>query len=137
MRILLALVMSFSALANFSGKWSAKGYYESDRREGECKEVFMQFKQTESSFEIIEGGYICGDIQASYPPSFFKIVENELYYKNEKVGNITNKAITISYLEGVYSLDLKKDNGEIVFTESWKEGEDFLTIYSKLEPFKD
>ncbi len=82
---------------------------------------------------ILDGGYICADIQASYPPSSFDIVDSELFYRNQRVGTITKDKIEISYLDGVYNLSLNIIDGEILFTESWKDAEDFLTIESKMK----
>lgn len=133
MKIALLFFISLTSLANFTGKWSAQGFYESDRTSGECIEVFMQFKQTNISFMILDGGYICGEIQASYPPSKFTIVSDELFYGGEKVGMITKDKIEISYLEGVYNLNLQRNNGSVHFRELWKEEDDFLDIRAKLE----
>lgn len=133
MKIFFVFIFSISIFANFSGKWSAEGFYESNRNDGKCREVFLQLKQTKNSFKILDGGYICGEIQASYPPSSFDIINNELFYRNEKVGMVTDEDIRISYLDGVYNLSLSKVDGEILFTESWKEAEDFLNINAKLK----
>jgi hypothetical protein len=133
MKIALLFLFSISSLANFSGKWSARGYFESDRKEGECKEIFMQFKKTSKKFMILDGGYICGDIQASYPPSSFEIVNNSLIYFGEKVGVISKDLIEINYLDGVYKLSLKAKDGQVFFNETWQEDSDYLFINSKLK----
>ncbi|OUR93660.1 hypothetical protein A9Q84_19535 [Halobacteriovorax marinus] len=133
MKTILAFFLSFSTLANFSGKWSGDGVFETDRRDGECREVFLQLKQTEDFFYILDGGYICGDIQASYPPSQFMILQGELFYQGHVVGKISQNEIILTYLEGVYKLKLRIVGEEIHFNESWIEGDDFLLINSKME----
>lgn len=135
MKIVIVFLLSYSAFSNFTGKWSAEGFYESDRTAGKCKEVFLQLKQTEDFFYILDGGYICGEIQAQYPPSRFKISGEDLFYQGSIVGSISNDEIRISYLEGVYNLSLKHNSEEILFDESWREGDDFLHIRSKMSPF--
>jgi hypothetical protein len=132
MKIIIALIFSFGTLANFTGKWTNSGYYESDSSSGECKEVFMQFKKTDEAFMILDGGYICGEIQASYPPSKFKIIGEKLFYNGEKVGIINSELIMISYLNNVYNLSLEIVDDQIFFYEQWKEEDDFLFIRAKL-----
>jgi len=133
MKIFIAFFLSFSALANFTGKWSAAGFYESDRSEGECREVFLQLKQTDNVLSILDGGYICGDIQAQYPASRFEISHGELFYQGQKVGSISINELKITYLDGVYNLNIKRVEEVLHFDESWVEGDDFLFINSKMK----
>ena len=132
MKIVIAFLLTFSCLANFTGKWNGEGYYQTPKRVGECLEVFMQFEIREDSFSIIEGGYICGEIQARYPTSRFTISNGNLFYFDEKVGTIANDEINIRYEDGLFHLSLKKVDGQIIFHESWNDGEDHLIISSKL-----
>lgn len=133
MKLIVLFLLSVSTYANFSGRWTASGYFESNREEGECKEVFLQIKQTKNKFMILDGGYICGDIQASYPPSQFEVVNNSLIYKDEVVGSISEDIVSIIYLDGVYKLNLKKEENQIRFRETWLEGDDYLFISSELK----
>ncbi len=132
MKILFVFLISLSSLAGFSGKWSGEGFYNYNVSDGNCSEVFMQFKVTSERLYILDGGYICGKIQASYPPSSFKIENGSLFYQNEKVGNITESEIDIRYEDGIYHLNLKSIEGQIHYREIWDDGEDFLLITSKL-----
>ncbi|WP_372653480.1 hypothetical protein [Halobacteriovorax sp.] len=133
MKILISFLFTISCLANFTGKWSASGYYKTPKRVGECLEVFMQFEVTKEKFSIIDGGYICGDLQASYPPSSFEIEEGSLYYYGENVGSITDSEINIRYEDGLFHLNLRKAEGQVIFQENWDDGEDYLSISSKMD----
>lgn len=133
MKILISFLFSISCLASFTGKWSGEGYYQTPRYVGKCSEVFMQFELTKDKFSIIDGGYICGELQASYPPSSFKIVDGELLYFGESVGTISEDEINLNYDNGIYHLRLVKENGQVRFQESWDDGQDHLFISSKLD----
>lgn len=133
MKIILSFLFTFSCLASFTGKWSGEGYYQSPKRIGECSEVFMQFEQTKEKLSIIDGGYICGDLQASYPPSSFKIENGSLFYFGENVGTIRNGEINIRYEDGLFHLNLRKVKDQIIFQENWDDGEDHLYISSKMD----
>ncbi len=132
MKLIIAFLLTFSCLANFNGKWSGEGFYQTPKTVGKCLEVFMQFKVTKDRFSILDGGYICGEIQASYPPSSFKVLNGELFYLGENVGTISENEININYDNGIYHLRLVKENGEIRFQENWDDGEDYLSISSKI-----
>ena len=133
MKIIIAFLFTLSCFANFTGKWSGEGFYRTPKRMGECLEVFMQFEVTKEFFSIIEGGYICGDIQASYPVSKFKIEDGSLFYFGENVGTISDDEINLRYEDGLFHLNLRKESGQIVFQENWDDGEDYLSISSKLD----
>ncbi|CBW27936.1 putative exported protein [Halobacteriovorax marinus SJ] len=132
MKTLIAFLLMSSSFAGLTGKWSAGGFFDYNNRSGECKEIFMQIKQTDKKLYILDGGYICSDIQASYPPSSFNIVDGALYYFGEKVGEVTENEINLNYENGVYGLSLKKIGTELIYKESWDDGEDYLLIEGKL-----
>lgn len=130
MKILALYLLSIATLADFSGKWTGEGSYYTARSKGECTEIFFQFKQTEKKLKILTGGYICGMLQAEYPPSSFDIVEGTLIYDGEVVGSITDDQFTIEYLGGVYKLNVKKEEDHLQYEEIWNEGDDLLVVQS-------
>ncbi len=77
------------------------------------------------------GGYRCGEIQAEYPYSTFKIVEGGLYYQGEKVGNIGEDFFSLEYEE--FSLNIKYMNGYVDYNELWQDESDYFQVLGTLE----
>ena len=132
-RLSLSLLLSFSIFASMSGKWSAPGYFFTEKDEGKCEEVFFQLERTKSKLKFITGGYSCGILKAEYPASEFNIVGEEILYQGNRAGTISKNEIKISYYDGVFQLNLKLEKDKLLFKERWYENGDLLVIQSQMK----
>jgi hypothetical protein len=135
--ITLVALYSFSTMAQFSGQWIGEGVYQTHRSKGDCSLVFFDFELTNLSLDIYTGGYECGLFKAEYPASHFEIVNGFIFYKGENVGTASNDRFFLTYLDGVFELTLRYENGRIDFHERWYENGDLLEVRSKLVPYKE
>ena len=134
--LILLLILS-NAFAGFSNRWIGNGFYDTDRKEGVCHEVFFEFEDTDEYFALRRGGYNCSSLSAEYPSSVFEKVKGKLFFEDEEVGSYGNQDVTLSYYSGIFTLNFRLSNGELRYLESWKDGDKYLTIDAKLGPYDD
>lgn len=126
--ILVALLLPITAVASFNGSISGSGTATMHPKEKvrQCSQIFMQIKQDASKLHVIAGGYICEDMQASFPDFTLDIVDQKLVSEGTEVGTITDNEITLhkedTEEDFTYKLLLKKENGSVLFEEQWTDG---------------
>ena len=110
--------------ANFSGKFQGTG--QAIFRSGKlypCTEIYLHLKQDENSFKLIDGGYRCGLLQASFDPFTMTVKGEDLFIKDVPVGKITRESLSYSLLDpddgSTYTLKLKKKDNSIEYSELW------------------
>jgi hypothetical protein len=130
-------------LASFSGKFqgTGKAVFKSGRVY-ECKEIFLNIKESATDFQLIEGGYRCGDLlNTSFDPYKFSIKNGELVYQGKVYGKISDKELSYSVYDpedgSTYYLTLERSSDGIHYLEKWHDGEQIaLTVEGKLGPFR-
>lgn len=131
-------LLLFSAFA-FEGKLNGPGsaYMHTSQKQRQCSEIFLNLSKSPTHFSILDGGYICEDMQASFPASRFEIRGSELFYHNQLAGSISDEKITL-FVDNkeenfTYSLNLEKNGSSVSFIETWTENQKpALTIHGLL-----
>lgn len=132
---LLAILL----LASFSGKFSGTGKatFKSGRTY-ECREIFLNIKESPTEFRLSHGGYKCGDLlQTEFDPYKFSIVNGDLVHQGKVYGRISEKELSYSVYDpedgSTYYLTLTRDATGIHYLEKWHDGEQIaLTVEGKL-----
>ncbi|MGE3260713.1 MAG: hypothetical protein AB7K68_02930 [Bacteriovoracia bacterium] len=138
--IVLALFLPITALATFDGRYSGPGtslmHQSGNRRD--CREIFLKLQGGEKALRILEGGYICGDIQASFDPFTLEIREGKIFLEGQSVGTISENDLDLLYKSEeenfTYHWHLQQAGDEINYLEEWASGgAPSLTVQGKLK----
>lgn len=126
-------------LASFSGKFSGTGKATfKSGRVYECREIFLNIKQSPQEFRLSQGGYNCGDLlNTEFDPFKFSIVNGDLVHENKIYGKISEKELSYSVYDpedgSTYYLTLSKNAEGIHYLEKWHDGEEIaLTVEGNL-----
>lgn len=119
--------------ANLTGTWSGPGVSQTGQSYRECSEVFFRFEESKTQLKILNGGYICQDLQAEYPFSVFEKKDNQLLYKSEVVGSYTKSGFVLDVPEEFYRLKVELVDGELQTQEVWDDSQSFLKVFGMLE----
>lgn len=79
--------------ADFSGKWSAKGTID----ETECNSPEISINVDAQTLLIEEFNLYCGQTAMKHFETIFERKGNELYFQNEKVGNINENSFFVEF----------------------------------------
>lgn len=129
--LILTSVQTFAA--NLTGTWSGPGVSQTAQSYRECSEVFFRLEETPTELKILNGGYVCQDLQAEYPFSVFEKKESELLYKGEVVGSYTDTGFILDVPEEFYRLQVDLVDGQLQTQEIWDDSQSFLKIFGMLE----
>lgn len=136
-KLILTLFFIFSAAqtlaANLTGSWSGPGVSQTAQSYRECSEVFFRFEESPTQLKILNGGYICQDLQAEYPFSVFEKKDGKLLYKNEIVGSYTKMGFVLDVPEEFYRLQVDLVEGELQTQEIWDDSQSFLKVFGMLK----
>ena len=135
--VLLSLFYSFNLFASFEGEWSGSGDFATNRRSGDCSQVYLKLKESDQQLKLVTGNYKCEDIQAEYPFSKFDKKQGQLYFHDEVVGTYSNDEIYLSYYDKTYQLTLHKTADEMQFNELWNDGKSVFSIKAKLNKISE
>ena len=140
MAILFSLFLMFPAQASLTGSFSGAGssLMHKSGNVRKCSNIFFTIKNTAETFELLEGGYACEDLQASLSPFVLKIKEGKIFSDGQEVGTISDHNLNLLYsdiAEGfTYHWQLEEKSGEIQYLEEWSEaGKPALTIKGLLK----
>jgi|GEM_PF-2376720 hypothetical protein len=132
--LFLFFFITFQVCASsLSGTWSGLGVSQTAQSYRECSEVFFRFEETASQLKILNGGYVCRDLQAEYPFSVFEKKNGDLLYKGEVVGGIAEKSFFLDVPEEFYRLQVELVDGQLRTQEIWDDSQSFLKVYGMLE----
>ena len=136
----LFICFPFQAFASFSGNYSGKGQAVSHPQEKvrACSQIFLSMKTVNKTLSVLQGGYSCGDMQASYPSFSLQIVGTKLVSEGTVVGTYSDSEIDLykeDKSEGyTFHLQLKKSANTIAYREDWTDGgKPALTILGPLK----
>lgn len=136
-KIIICTLLITTSYADFNGRWSGEGFAKTASASSPCEKVYFRLSLSQEKFKIQDGGYNCSGLSAEYPYSVFTIQGNDLIYKGEISGRISDNEIEIFSIEdGFQLLFTKIDNQTIKVEERWQDGDDFLVINSSLELIK-
>jgi hypothetical protein len=129
-----------TADANFKGLWKGVGQLTSTViKPVACENIQMHLDIVESQLQVTKYAVACGpQFNNSLKDMTFEINGNDLLYKDNVVGNITERNITFmttdSSNRGVTAVLDLQDDGTIQFTETaMQSGIEVLKITAKLE----
>ncbi len=133
--------LPFQAFASFSGNYSGKGQAISHPQEKVrfCSQIFIGMKTANETLTVLQGGYSCGDMEASYPNFTLQIVGAKLVSDGVVVGTYSDSEIDLykqDKAEGyTFHLRLTKKAKTIVYQEDWTDGgKPALTVKGNLSP---
>lgn len=134
--LLISVSSSVFALSSITGVWYGKGELKNRHRKIPC-EIYMDVTQTDHTFSINEGGYICDDYKVEYPASSFEVRDNQLYYQDKLSGELVDGGITIfsEFEPGLwFYLTLKIGNSGLIYDERWEvEGSELYVFSNSLQ----
>lgn len=141
MKYLFILLFSLPAFADFTGSFQGTGraVFAKTGKAYECSEIFLRLKEKTDSFTFNEGGYICGDLQASFDTFIFSVKEGKLFIKDKEVGSITPGLFEYTFYDpednSTYHLVLfKLSETTLSYIETWHVGNTLaLTVKGLLE----
>lgn len=125
--------LSFSSVADVSGLWVGKGTLKTKRNKLPC-DIYIDVSQSENSFNIHSGGYVCEYYNVEYPASEFTIADGKLFYNGEQSGTVSKNSVNIkSEFESgnwFYLTITKKKNGKLSYEERWEVPDSELYVIS-------
>ncbi|HLT22944.1 MAG TPA: hypothetical protein VKZ84_05860 [Bacteriovoracaceae bacterium] len=128
LKVLLFVMLLLPSMAlSFNGKLSGPGNaIYSSGTELPCSEIFLEMKVTQTSFELIQGGYICGFLQAGFDSFKMDIRNGELWHKDQKLGYISDNKISYQVYDpadgSTYFFNLAKEQSGYRYFEEWDDG---------------
>lgn len=124
----------------FEGRFQGEGdaIFRSGR-DRSCSEIFLHYRydRDEQKIKALNGGYVCQDLQASYPLFALDVKEGELFSNGRKVGNINSHQMQFGLYDpsddSHFSLTLSQEGEGLHYLEVWKSaGEKALVVEGHL-----
>lgn len=104
-----------------------------------CTEIFLHFRRDSTGVALLEGGYSCEDLQASFPAFTLAVRDGQLYDGTTRVGTFTETRLELRHEDReedfTYHWLLEIKDGKLSYLEEWTDaGAPALTIRGTLAP---
>jgi hypothetical protein len=137
---LLLLLVPFTAQAGFQGRFSGTGtslMHKSGNRRP-CEEIFLNFQRGEKELKILEGGYRCGNVQATFDPFILVIRNGRIFADGVDVGTFSENRLDLFFAnreeDFTYHWLLEFKGEELSYLEEWTDGgKPALTVQGNLK----
>jgi hypothetical protein len=135
LRILFILFALFSTSAvAIEGRWRGEGFSQTHRSERPCSEIYFEFSVTKDFVTLVQGGYICGILQAEYPFSQFERGSNQtLLFQGEVVGFYDGRTLRLERPEDFFQAEFVLSEQGLMYKELWDDGRSLLLIEGVLD----
>jgi hypothetical protein len=91
---IFSTLISFSALANFTGTWKGQGTLDdSEGNTVACKAMSFEFNHTDTQFELKSGDLDCELFKMQWAPVSFAVQDGDLLVNGDRVGTIADDFI--------------------------------------------
>jgi hypothetical protein len=131
----MKFILGLALLTSFDGSWAGKGTMIYENQVHNCTKFDLTMAQTNEELKIVTGRFECETINVDHKEFPMKIVGEELWYQNKKIGEISDgnfKAQWESYdYNTLYEFEGTIDNENFYYHEVWRDldsGAAYLTF---------
>lgn len=122
--------------ADFSGQWEGTGRaWASTSWKADCEIIQVEVRQTPTKLQRHSGGAKCGTLTTTEDPIELEIRGNELWFDDNKVGNISDTSLSITAASGPFTVSYRArliDSKTISYEEKLSGNDGYLIIQGTL-----
>ncbi|MGZ3692719.1 MAG: hypothetical protein ACXWQO_00495 [Bdellovibrionota bacterium] len=138
--LLLVALLPITAAANFEGRYQGPGQSISHKSglKRACAEIFLNFQRKTGEVKILEGGYRCENLQASFDPFTMEVRDGKVYIEGEELGTFSENKLEIFFAnkaeDFTYHWLLENSESGMSYLEEWTDGgKPALTVRGNLK----